>query len=242
MLPLGSEYDEIYANMNAAEYERTGRVIRLGHTSATLAQAETVTETLKFLSNTEAAFAASFNVKQTIGAMLRIPDRKVTPRDTAFLVKMTELLEKRELIFRNRWLQSVSLSIIIGAVFWFMRVVGENTADLFFRGTLALFLVGAICFGAIFIRRNGVFRDWSDDTKLILLVLVLSYFLGGLVRFDETMATPAIAHLFSFSVGFVSAFTAYFAWKFQKISRNSEEILDACDFYSDDKPPRLSSG
>jgi hypothetical protein len=232
MRPKDSEYAEMYENMSAAEYERTGRVIRLGHTSAILAQAEAVAETLDFLSDTENAFAMSYHIKHTIEAMRRLPDRKVTPHDTAFLVKMTELLEKRKLIFRNRWLKCAFPSVIIGIVFLFMRLVGGNTVDLFFRGTLLLSLVAVISFCAIFIRKTGTLRDWFDGAEKILLFLSGTYFVGGLVRFVDLMSSPAMSHLFSFSVGFVSAYTACFAWESRNISGNNLEIFEACEGYA----------
>jgi hypothetical protein len=233
MLPNDSLHGEIYENMSAAEYEKTGRVIRLGHTSAILAQAEAVTETLEFLSDTEGIFAASYPVKKTAEAMRAIPNRKVTPHDTAFLVKMTDLLEKRKLIFSNRWLKCAFPSVLAGAVFWLMRLVGGDMADLFFRGTLLLSLVAVISFLAIFTRKTGALRGWFDDAANILLVLAVIYFVGGFVRFVDTMSRPAISHLFSFSVGFVSTYTACLEWESWKISRNSLEIFDACEGYSD---------
>ena len=231
MLPKDSEHAEIYENMSAGEYEKTGRVIRLGHTSAILAQAEAVAETLEFLSDTEGAFALSYHVKQIIDAMRGIPDRKVTPHDTAFLVKMTELLESRGRIFRNRWLKCAFPAVIAGAVFSFMRLAGGNTVDWFFRGTLLLSLVAVVSFWTMFIRKNGMFRDWFESASNILLILAITYFIGGLVRFADLMSSPAISHLFSFSVGFVSAYAACFMLESRKISRNNMEILDACDGY-----------
>ncbi|MDR0654522.1 MAG: protein kinase [Synergistaceae bacterium] len=240
MLPKDSEHSEIYENMSTAEYEKTGRVIRLGHTSAILDQAEAVAETLEFLSNTDGVFALAYHVKGTIDAMRRIPYRKVTPNDTAFLVKMTELLEKRALIFRNRWLKCAFPSVIAGAVFWFTRVVGGDSVDLFFRGTLLLSLVAVISFCAIFIRKTGMLGNWFDDAKNILLFLAVIYFVGGLVRFGESMSTPATSHLFSFSVGFVTAFTACCAWESLKISKNNMEMLEACEGYSRPKDAAAS--
>jgi serine/threonine protein kinase len=233
MLPKGSPHDEVYENMSVGEYEKTGRVIRLGHTSAILAQAEAVAETLKFLMDAEAAFDAPYRVKQTIEAMKRLPDRKVTPDDTSFLVKMTDLLEKRRMIFTNRWLKHAFPSVIAGAVFWLIHIAGGNAADLFFRGTLFLSLIAVIFFYAVFIRKTGMFRNWFDHAQNMLWVLSVTYFVGGLARFSAAMSAPGVSHLFSFSIGFVSAFTACFARDSRKVSINNEEILAACDGYAD---------
>jgi Ser/Thr protein kinase RdoA (MazF antagonist) len=238
LLPLGSEHDEIYANMSAAEYERTGRILRLGHTSATLAQSEAIAAALDFLYDREPVLDTN-HVKETAEAMRRLSSRKVTPRDTAFLVKMTALLEERELALGDRWIKRALPPAFTGVVFWFAHTLSGSRGDLFFQGTLLLSLTGVVIFYFAFLGRIGTPRETRGYVAALpgLAAFMLA---GALIMYRTVM--PEHPHLFSYAIGAAPSLVFVLAREFWKTLRNSAAILEACDSYSDGKPSRFSSG
>jgi hypothetical protein len=237
LLPLGSEHDGIYADMSAAEYERTGRILRLGHTSATLEQSEAIAEALDFLCDAEPVLDEN-HVKETAEAMRCLPSHKVTPRDIAFLVKMTALLEERERILNDRWIKRVLPPAFTGVVFWFLRILFGSRGDLFFRGTLLLSLAGFLILYFAFLRRIGTPRE-KRGYGAVLAGLSAFTLAGALIMYPTVM--PEHPHLFSCVIGTAPSLVFVFAREFWKMSRNNLAILEACDSYSDDGRPRFSS-
>jgi serine/threonine protein kinase len=230
LLPLGSEHGEVYENMSAAEYERTGRIIRLGHTSATLAQSETIAEALDFLSGTEPVLDAYY-VKKTAEAVRMLPHRKVTPRDTAFLVEMTALLEDREGVSKDRWVKRALPPAFASVVFWFVHFLLGNRADLFFRGTLLLSFAAILIFNFVFLRKTGTLRETGGyRTESMMWSFSAFMVIGAFFMYGTVMS--AHPHLLSFATGAVPALVSGFAWEFWKISKNNAAILEACDEYS----------
>jgi hypothetical protein len=215
-----------------------GRILRLGHTSATLAQSEAIAETLDFLSGSD-TILDELRVKETAEMMRKLTYRKVTPRDTAFLVKMTALLEARERVFRDRWIKRALPPAFTGAAFWFGRMIFGDRADLFFRGVLLLSFAAIPIFYFMFLRKTGTLREAGERYTEMILWNFSAFTIGGaLFMYDSVMrANP---HLFPFAIGAVPSLVFGFSREFWKISKNNLAILEACDFYSDEGPPRAS--
>jgi tRNA A-37 threonylcarbamoyl transferase component Bud32 len=238
LLPLGSEHDSIYANMSAAEYERTGRILRLGHTSTTLAQSEAVACALDFLSGEEPVLDAH-HVNEAAEAMRNLKFRKVAPRDTAFLVRMTDLLEEREGILKDKWIKRALTPVFTGVVFWFARILAGSPGDMFLRGTLLLSLAGVLIFYFAFLARTET-PVGSRGYEAVLPGLSSFTLAGALMMYGTIMSRHA--HLFPFAIGATLSLILVLLREFWKISKNNAAILEACDFYSDDGQPRFSSG
>jgi hypothetical protein len=163
----------------------------------------------------------------------------VTPRDTAFLAKMTALLEERELMSNDRWIKRVLPPAFTGVVFWFLRILSGSQGDLFFRGTLLLSLACVIVFYFAFLGRIGTPRE-KRGYGAVLAGLSVFTLAGALIMYRTVM--PAHPHLFSFAIGTAPSLVFVFAREFWKMSRNNLAILEACDSYSDDGRARFSSG
>ena len=235
LLTGGSEWDYTgYENLSVEEYERTARATLLGHTSAALKEMDRIAGDLAYLSKSHAVFSAPI-ITDAAEKVQNLRDRKLSPPDTAFIVRITKLLDEHERLTRVRWRNYAVICPTAGILTWLIHIIGGSTGDMLLRGSLIFSVIVSI---ALYYR----WTRFSDDTvseyaSNIFTVMVWVYFIGLLAAafFLYDRFYGGDIDILAFLTGALPAAIFQFGLELAAFARNNSEILDACAAF--DKSP-----
>jgi tRNA A-37 threonylcarbamoyl transferase component Bud32 len=220
-----------YERMSASEYEKMSRAVLFGHTAATLGQIGRISDELRRLYASNGTFATPV-VADAIDKVNSLRDRKVVPGDTAFIMRVTKLLEEREGLLDSRWRTYCVWGLAAGFCAWLIHILGGRPGDVFLRWSL---LVSLIANWILFhLKRSAMWNspyDFLDEGFSVFILIYSSViFIAPFITFDRILLWRH-PHILTFSTGAVPTLIILFGVESMRLNRNSAKIMDACVAY-----------
>ncbi|MDR3075754.1 MAG: protein kinase [Synergistaceae bacterium] len=219
-----------YENLSVEEYERTARATLLGHTSAALKEMDRIAGDLEHLWKSSSVFSAHA-VAGAVEKVLRLRDRKLSPPDTAFIVRITKLLDEHESLTRVRWRNYAIICPIAGISTWLIQLIGGRAGNMLLQGSLIFSVIVSL---AILYRWTCFANDAANGYESgVFTGAVWAYFIGLLVAafilYDRLYETQR--DILAFLTGALPAAMFQFGLESVAFARNNSDILDACATY-----------